>query len=57
MFSLGKRKLGGDLITMFEYLKCGYEEDGDSFFARIHTEKMRGNGYELLLGTFLLDTE
>jgi len=41
---------------MFRYLKDGYREDGDSFFTRSHTEKMRGNGYKLLLRIFQLDT-
>lgn len=53
----GEMKSWGDLIMMFECLKCGYKKDGDSFFSRIYTEKMRGNGCNVLLGTFLLDTE
>ena len=52
LFSLEKRRLRGDLITMFQYLKGGYKEDGDSLFTRSHMEKMRGNGYKLLLGRF-----
>ncbi|KAK4822835.1 hypothetical protein QYF61_020129 [Mycteria americana] len=41
---------------MFQYLKCGYKEDGDPLFTRNHMEKTRGNGYKLLLGRFRLDT-
>ena len=41
---------------MFQYLKNGYKEDGDSLFTRSHLEKMRRDGYKLLLGTFQLDT-
>ncbi|PKU49642.1 hypothetical protein llap_26 [Limosa lapponica baueri] len=54
-FSLEKRRLRGDLITMFQYLKGGYRE-GDCLFTRSHMEKTRGNRYKLLLGTFQLDT-
>ena len=48
-FSLEKRRLRGDLVTC-QYLKGGYREDGDSLFTRSHMEKMKGNGYMLLLG-------
>lgn len=56
LFSLKKRRLRGDLITMFQHLKGGYKEDWDSLLTRSHTEKMRGNRYKLLPGTFQLDT-
>ncbi|PKU29310.1 methyltransferase nsun6 [Limosa lapponica baueri] len=41
LFSLGKRRFRGDLIKMFQYLKAGYKEDGDSLFTRSHMEKTR----------------
>ncbi|KAK4825715.1 LOW QUALITY PROTEIN: hypothetical protein QYF61_002133 [Mycteria americana] len=56
LFSLEKRRLRGDLVTMFQYLKGGYKENGDSLFTRSHMEKMRGNGSKLHLGRFQLDT-
>ena len=56
LFSFEKRRLRGDLITMIQYLKGGYKEDGDSLSTRNHMEKMRGNGYRLLLGRFRLGT-
>lgn len=52
LFSLEKRRLRGDLITMFQYLKGGYKEDGDSLFTRSHMEKTRADGYKLILGRF-----
>ncbi|PKU43585.1 reverse hypothetical protein [Limosa lapponica baueri] len=52
LFSLEKRRLKGNLITMFQFLKGGYKEDGDSLFTRGHMEKMRSNGYKLLLRRF-----
>jgi len=55
LFSLEKRRLRVDLITMFQYLKNGYKEDGDSLLTRSHTEKTRSNGYKLILGRFRLD--
>jgi len=57
LFSLQKRRLRGDLITVFQYLKCGYKEDGDHLSTRNHMEKTRGNGYKLLLQGFQLDTK
>ena len=56
MFSLEKIRLRGDLITMFQYLKGGYKEDGYFLFTRSHTEKVEDNGQELLLGRFQLDS-
>ena len=56
LFSLGKGRLWGDLIPMFQYLKGGYKEEGDSLLTRSHMEKMVGNGYKLLLGRFQLGT-
>ena len=54
LFSLEKRRLRGDLITMFLYLKCGYKEDGYSLFTRSYTEKTRGNGYKVTPGEILI---
>lgn len=48
-------RLRGDLVPMFQHLKGGYKEDGDSPFTRSHTEKT-GSEYKLLLGRLQLDT-
>ncbi|GAB0208708.1 hypothetical protein GRJ2_003336500 [Grus japonensis] len=55
LFSLEKRRLRGNLVTIFQYLKGGYKEDGDSLFTKNHMEKTRGNGYQLHGERFLLD--
>ncbi|KAK4807048.1 hypothetical protein QYF61_018389 [Mycteria americana] len=47
LFSLEKRRLVGDPLTAFQYLKGGYKEDRGSLFMRSLMEKTRANGYEL----------
>ncbi|PKU43704.1 rna-directed dna polymerase from mobile element jockey-like [Limosa lapponica baueri] len=50
LFSLEKRKLRGDLITAFQYLKWAYRRDGEGLFIRECSDKMRGNGFKLKEG-------
>ena len=57
LFSLEKRRLRGDLITMYQYLRGSYKEDGDSLFTRSPMERTRENGHKLLLGRFRSDTK
>jgi len=47
LFSLGKRRLRGDFITAFQYLKGGYREDRGSPCLRSPVEKTRCSGYRL----------
>lgn len=54
LFPLGKRRLGGDLVTVFWCFKSGYKEDGDSLSARSDMEKTSSAGHiipgEILAG-------
>lgn len=47
-FSLGKRRLHGDLIVTFQYLKEAYKHEGKQLFTRIDIPiKDVGNGFKL----------
>jgi len=57
LFSLEKRRLQGDLIVAFQYLKEAYRKAGEGLFTRARSDGTRGNGFKLKEGTFKLDKE
>jgi len=52
LFSLGKRRLWGDLKAAFQYLKGACKKAGEGLVTRAHSDSTRGNGFKMKEGRF-----
>jgi len=54
LFSLEKRRLRGDLIAAFQYLKGAYKKAGEGLLAKAGRDRTKSNGFKMQEGRFRL---
>jgi len=55
LFSLEKKKLQGDFIGAFQYVKGAYRKDEENLFSKACCDRTRSNNFKLREGRFRLD--
>ena len=55
LFSLGKRRLRGDLLAASQCLKGDYKKDEGDLISKACCDRTRGDGFKLKKGRFRLD--